>query len=662
MAIGSLAVRVSANTRPYNQGMRRTRGPANDLRAQMGQVAKRAGMMTAAMAAAGAAITTALVRKGLDAIDTQAKLARQIGGTMDGLRGLQIAADDAGVSQSVLERAVENLNSRLGEAQRGSGAAAEALERLGLDAEKLSRMDIDERMAAIADRMDDMGLSSQQAADELRQLGIRQGEVVRLMQQGGGAIRDARQEVDDFGLSVSAVDAAQIEAANDAMSRIGRIVEHITQELAINFAPILEGVANLMSDAARETGGFKDEIASAMDSGVTGTSYLIDALETLRRTFVLTKDVGMSMVHAINKEFLGLVKTIYSGPGEAINFLIKQMNRLPKINIPEVPPPPGTAWLEENIVAGERAVEERYEKITNMLSQPLPGAPMRKWVDDVKTASREAAEATVEAERGKHMNIIDMQEETNDELDDLREEEAAKERERIANNLARVRQSLMSEREAEVEAHEEKMEWLRDALEEELLTEAEFKEKKEALEEGHMDRLGEIRKRGLSDIERFTAMSYKNQAATVANQLENMTANVANQNKAMFNLNKVAGIANAIINTHEGISKSLSAYPMPLAAAMAASHAAAGFAQVNAIKSQSFSRSGGGSAPSQTGTTPTTSQPGAGQAGGQGGGMDRTFHIEGVSPGQLYSGDQLRGLLETIEEASEDGRTRIRLS
>lgn len=655
MAIGSLAVRVSANTRPYNQGMRRTRGPANDLRAQMGQVAKRAGMMTAAMAAAGAAITTALVRKGLDAIDTQAKLARQIGGTMDGLRGLQIAADDAGVSQSVLERAVENLNSRLGEAQRGSGAAAEALERLGLDAEKLSRMDIDERMAAIADRMDDMGLSSQQAADELRQLGIRQGEVVRLMQQGGDAIRDARQEVDDFGLSVSEVDAAQIEAANDAMSRIGRIVEHVRNELAINFAPILQGVANLLSDTAKESGGFGDAIADAVDFGVDAFAFLADAVEGVRRTFKLAGQAIATFTHMAIQGTMQLTKAILEGPTEAINALIRQANRIPKIDIPELEPPRIVESIESEMRLSAAAVELGKQDMQRTLNEPMPSEGIKAFVADSRQAAKEAAEATVEAERGKKLDILKIQEETNDELNELREEEAAKERERIAKNLARVRQSLMSEREAEVEAHEEKMEWLRDALEEELLTEAEFKEKKEALEEGHMDRLGEIRKRGLSDIERFTAMSYKNQAATVANQLENMTANVANQNKAMFNLNKVAGIANAIINTHEGISKSLSAYPMPLAAAMAASHAAAGFAQVNAIKSQSFSRSGGGSAPSQTGTTPTTSQPGAGQAGGQGGGAPQQQTIVNLQ-GEFFDRRTVSRFIESLNEGLEDGQ------
>jgi hypothetical protein len=67
-----------------------------------------------------------------------------------------------------------------------------------------------------------------------------------------------------------------------------------------------------------------------------------------------------------------------------------------------------------------------------------------------------------------------------------------------------------------------------------------------------------------------------------------MTQATARENKAMFAINKAASIATAIINTYEGVTKTLAKYPGPVGIALAAVHAAAGAAQVASIMSTSF--------------------------------------------------------------------------
>src|SRR5690606_21207098 len=111
--------------------------------------------------------------------------------------------------------------------------ASKALKRLGLDAGQLAAMDVDARIAAIADRMVELGYSTQQAADTLRKLGVESGAVVNLMLDGGDAIRRWRADVEAFGLSVSAVDASKIEAANDAMAKVGLVMEAVGNRIAV---------------------------------------------------------------------------------------------------------------------------------------------------------------------------------------------------------------------------------------------------------------------------------------------------------------------------------------------------------------------------------------------------------------------------------------------
>lgn len=281
MAIASLAVRVSADTKPYTRGMKETTGPAKKLERQMTAIGKRAGIMAGAITLTGAAMTTALTKHGLESVDAQAKLARQLDGTIDGLRGLQLAGSDAGVDVNTLNKDVEKLTSRLGEAMRGTGEAADALDRLGLNAEDLAEMDVDERIATIADRMHELDMSAAEAGDTLRDFGVRNGQVINLMRQGGDAIRNARQEVDTLGLSLSEVDAAKVEAANDAMARIGSVSEGVSNQLAVSLSPALTAVANqIVKQFSDASGSMQSSLNSAVDFGVEAFADVLTAAAT----------------------------------------------------------------------------------------------------------------------------------------------------------------------------------------------------------------------------------------------------------------------------------------------------------------------------------------------------------------------------------------------
>jgi hypothetical protein len=116
------------------------------------------------------------------------------------------------------------------------------------------------------------------------------------------------------------------------------------------------------------------------------------------------------------------------------------------------------------------------------------------------------------------------------------------------------------------------------------------------LEADFQNRLTEIHKKGFSERQKFAQLSSVAQSKQVIGEMINLTAGVAKENKKLFEINKAAGIANALINTYQSFTRTLAEYPYPLNIALAGLSLAAGLAQVQAIKSQSFS--GGGGAPS----------------------------------------------------------------
>ena len=168
------------------------------------------------------------------------------------------------------------------------------------------------------------------------------------------------------------------------------------------------------------------------------------------------------------------------------------------------------------------------------------------------------------------------------------------------------------------------------------------------------------RKKELTDLEKFNALSWRSQAAQVSGELVNMTRGVTEQSKKLFAINKAAGIANAIVNTAQGVTKALAAYPPPVSFAMAGVQLAAGLAQVSAIKSTSF---GGGSVPSLAGsgtasapvsTVPVENAPGQNLPLDEPQNKTVTINLQGST---RYSKDEVRDLIDQINVEIGDGAT-----
>jgi hypothetical protein len=660
-AVASLLVQIGADISGLQEGGKQASKSMQDLGKHARELGNKMAALGAAAVAAGAAMVAGLTKAGIESIDTQAKLARSIGGTIDGLRGLQIALGDAGVNNEVLASAMQKLNQRLGEAQRGTGEGKKALDMLGLSAAALASMDVDQRIATISDRITTLGLSSSQTADVLRNLGIRSGEMVDALRSGGDAIRAARQEVDDFGLSVSAIDAAKVEAANDAMERIGRVTEGIQNQLAIAFAPMLQELADRFNNLAKENKGFGEQATQVAEMIATGFGKVLDVLRglhvVLKGLQLVAEVFGAAFYSAIQLAIEAVVQMADAIPRH-INGMIKVFNSL-GASISELPLMTNSEWVSDfrKFADGSRdRVTRVRDELHELAMQEMPSDKIAAFFDDVRKRANEAAEAVVAAQPGG--GTFESEDEGEGKERERREKELAAQREALAERLNAIIEFAATEDELEVARHEQQLEDLRIALEEELILEEEYQILKQALEEKHLAKIAEMRKKGMSDLEKFTNSSYAKQAGMISGYLADITAGVARENKAMFELNKAAGIANAIVSAYEGISKTLGAYPFPINVALAAAHAVAAFAQVRAIASQSFS-GGGTAAPSLAGGTPATPvtpvSGGTPQSAGGGGGSLLT--VEGVSPDALFSGRTVRALAERLAEHQRDGGT-----
>ena len=219
---------------------------------------------TAAAIAAAAASGVAMVRSGLATVDAQAKLAQSLGTTVASIQVLERAGELAGVAMSGIEQATKDLTRRLSQAASGAGPAAEALGRLGLSASELLALPLDERVGRINQAIADFVPAAERAA-VAGQLFGEEGSIA-MARLDTATLRQATQDVRDFGVVVSETDADRIERANAAISRLGLIWRGLANQLAVAAAPALEAVANAMAALARTTGPLGIAIRGLFDN------------------------------------------------------------------------------------------------------------------------------------------------------------------------------------------------------------------------------------------------------------------------------------------------------------------------------------------------------------------------------------------------------------
>ncbi|MCC5993816.1 MAG: phage tail tape measure protein [Rhodobacteraceae bacterium] len=225
---------------------------------------RRVKLAAAAAVAAATAAGVAMIRSGLQTVDAQAKLAASLDTTVASIQVLERAGDLAGVSMGQVEQATIQLTRRLSQAASGTGPAVEALRRLRLSAEDLQRLPLDARIATIQEALGQFVPEAERAAVASQLFGDRAALVFGRIDSA--TLRQATQDVRDFGVVVSDQDAAQIERTNDAISRLGLIWRGLSNQLAVAAAPALEAVANAMAAVARTTGPLGMAIRGLFDN------------------------------------------------------------------------------------------------------------------------------------------------------------------------------------------------------------------------------------------------------------------------------------------------------------------------------------------------------------------------------------------------------------
>jgi hypothetical protein len=148
---------------------------------------------------------------------------------------------------------------KLSDAAGGTGTAVDALQRLHLTASDLQALPLDERIVAIQDALAKFVPPAERAAVASALFGDK--AALAFSRINSATLRQASQDITDFGVAVSDQDADQIRTAGDAIDRLGLVWLGLTNQLTVAVAPALEMVANALADATRVGGVFQTSIS-----------------------------------------------------------------------------------------------------------------------------------------------------------------------------------------------------------------------------------------------------------------------------------------------------------------------------------------------------------------------------------------------------------------
>jgi len=568
----------------------KSRRGVNSARSNLDKLRKQVSLTgVATVAAAGVGGLGLLTAAGIKLGDELAKTSDKLGLSTEGLAGLRNAARLTGVETNKLDLGLQRMTRRVAEAAQGTGEAQNALKELGLDARELAAQSPDEQFRSIAEAM--KGVSSQ--SDRVR-LGFKlfdsEGvDLIRTLDLGADGLDAAAREAERFGTAISRVQAREIEMAGDAIGRVRTATEGLSTQLAASLGPSIASAAN----------EFADWIAFITTTGIPAFRLLGERIGLVELNIrALSEQELLVRVESLTDRMNDLQGEL-SKTGLPSDFTV-QLN----LQLAETKQQLDDVNARLGVFRRER--EAANDPVQEISLESLPKRRAEVNEEYTEALFKRAAARRAAAER----KAAEEQERRDQESAARRAEREAQYRQ---GELDATREFLKSREEIELEAFERRNQIILENMEagaerDELLLKN-AQDRADALVEIERYKEEEITRAieaGNYTREQIEQLSARKKTQVALGELSKLTAGVATHNRAMFELNKAAAIAEGILGAREAV---LGAYKVGakiggpvLGGIFAATAAAATAAQISAIASTSF---GSGSTPSVVGTVPT---------------------------------------------------------
>lgn len=429
--VGQLAVRLTAETGDFRRKLDSAQQSVGRLGREMRGAINAAAKYGAAIAGVGVAVGTKLVAQQLKAVDALAKTSDKLGIATQDLAAMRHAAELTGVSANTLDMALQRMTRRVAEAGIGTGEAKDALIELGINAQNLARLSPDKQFQAIAGAMENVATQGDRVRLAMKLFDSEGVSLVNTLALGEQGLKDMREEADRLGISVSRLEAAQIEAANDALTRAGAVMGGVVRRATVDLAPVIEAVANEFANAASNATDFGQSSINAARMVVKPFGVILDGLHGIQVALKGAETFFAGMA-------FGAVSSI-NDVGQAI---IRLGNIIPGVTID------GDANIFAQLeVAATETLTRLQGELHALAMQPIPSQQIDAFLTRIQEASAIAAEQ-VAINREQMLSDFEIDEaltqDHNNKLTAI-EQRAADARKRVAEQEARDKKNAQNQ-------------------------------------------------------------------------------------------------------------------------------------------------------------------------------------------------------------------------
>lgn len=279
--VARLTAVLGVDQAQFETGMKRAQ---KSMAAFRGAIATGATAATAALGGVAVAMG-ALGVKSAGVIDTQAKLARSLVVSLKDFQAMNLVANEAGVGQEGLTKALARSTVAVYEAANGAKSQTDAFKALGLEISTLQGLSADKQFEAIGNALARVVDPTQRTALAMQLFGKEGRSIIPMLEEMGGSLDEARAFQERFNLAVSNIDARIIEEANDSFGRLGMILEGVGNTVAIQFAPLVTDLSQRLIAAAMDGDTFANGLARAMENVYYTIDGVIQVIKSIQIAF-----------------------------------------------------------------------------------------------------------------------------------------------------------------------------------------------------------------------------------------------------------------------------------------------------------------------------------------------------------------------------------------
>lgn len=265
-------------------------------------------------------------------------IADRTGATTEAVSELAYAFESVGLNIDNVADATKDLQDKLSKAKEGDGFSA-ALEEIGLNAQQLKGLKLEDQFEAIADGVSRVQNPADRTRLMLELLGGSGDKLTGIFSQGAEGLRRYREEARQVGASMPREEAEQAAAASKSLHAVLSALTYAFHAIGSAILPSAESIKEFTHDALNMIKGIRSWLqenkrtiqiiaivtASVLGAGValTGLGLVISTLATAAGGLVIAIKAVIAVVGAIVSP-IGLIVVGVAGLAAGIVYLIAQ--------------------------------------------------------------------------------------------------------------------------------------------------------------------------------------------------------------------------------------------------------------------------------------------------------------------------------------------------